>query len=55
MDNRSFSLNYEDNAYLYDRELAAECKGIFEKDLRQCKEITMNDVLAWKWYQRPPQ
>ena len=55
MDNRSFTLNYEDNAYLYDRELSLECKSIFEKDLRQCREITLEEVKAWKWYQRFPQ
>ena len=32
VDNRSFSLNYEDNAYLYDRDLALECKAIFENE-----------------------
>ena len=55
VDNRSFSLNYEDNAYLYDRELALECKAIFENDLKQCEEVTIEDVVAWKWYQRFPQ
>ena len=55
MDNRSFTLNYEDNAYLYDRELALACKSIFEKDLQQCREVTLEEVKAWKWYQRFPQ
>lgn len=55
MDNRSFSLNYEDNAYLYDRDLALRCKSIFEKDLQQCREISLEEVKAWKWYQRFPQ
>ena len=55
VDNRSFTLNYEDNAYIYDRDLALECKAIFEKDLEQCTQVTLDDVLSWKWYQRFPQ
>ena len=55
VDNRSFTLNYEDNAYIYDRELALENKAIFEKDLLLCDEFTLEDVNAWKWYHRLPQ
>ena len=55
LDNRSFSLNYEDNAYLYDRNLALECRDIFQRDLLQCKEVTLEEVKAWKWYTRFPQ
>lgn len=55
IDNRSFSLNYEDNAYIYDEELALKCKAIFENDLLLSKEITLDEVKSWKWYQRFPQ
>ena len=55
VDNRSFTLNYEDNAYIYDRDLALANKGIFEKDLQQCVEFTMDDALSWKWFHRLPQ
>ncbi len=48
MDNRSFTLNYEDNAYIYDRDPALECTAIFEKDLEQCTPVTLDDVLSWK-------
>ena len=50
MDKRSFSLNYEDNSYIYDRELALQCRDIFEKDLERCREVTLEEVQAWKWY-----
>ena len=35
----------------------AESEDTWEQlaDKYGIKEITMNDVLAWKWYQRPPQ
>jgi len=55
VDIRSFQLDYEDNAYIYDRELALQCKNIFENDLKDCYEVTLDDVNAWKWYQRFPQ
>ena len=55
VDMRSFYFNYEDNTYLYDRELALKNKAIFEKDLEQCEECTLEEVLGWKWYQRFPQ
>ena len=47
--------NYEDNAYLYDRDLALANKAIFEEDLTLCQPCTLDYVLAWKWYQRLPQ
>ena len=52
LDNRSFHLNYEDNAYIYDRDLALANKSIFEHDLEQCKEFTLEDAADTKWYQR---
>ena len=45
----------EDNAYIYDEELALKCKAIFENDLLLSKEITLDEVKSWKWYQRFPQ
>ena len=55
VDNRSFFLNYEDNAYIYDAELAAKNREIFEKDLELCQECTLEEVRGWHWYQRFPQ
>ncbi len=51
MDNRSFKLNYEDNAYIYDSELARQSKAIFMKDMETSEEVFLDDVKAWPWYQ----
>ncbi len=51
MDVRSFRVDFEDNAYLYDRELAVRNKEIFLDDLPICTEITLDDVKCWPWYQ----
>ncbi|MFR5071601.1 MAG: phospholipase D-like domain-containing protein [Bianqueaceae bacterium] len=37
----SFSLNFEQSAFLYHRELTAELDAAFEADLAQCSEITL--------------
>jgi len=39
-DNRSFHLNFETNAFMYDREVGMKMKELFEKDLERCSEIT---------------
>ena len=52
IDDRSFSLDYEDNVYLYDRECALCTKEIFMEDMKLCREITLEEVLAWPWYRR---
>ncbi|MBC8542539.1 cardiolipin synthase [Bianquea renquensis] len=41
LDVRSFSLNFEQSAFLYHRELTAELDAAFEADLAQCSEITL--------------
>lgn len=48
MDNRSFDLNFEVNAIVYDVEFAAELRASFYKDLEDAEQI---DALAWD--QRP--
>ena len=40
MDIRSFALNFEVNAFMYSRRLAAEMNQIFEKDLRVSTRLT---------------
>ncbi|MCT4563408.1 MAG: cardiolipin synthase [Maledivibacter sp.] len=40
VDIRSFKLNFEVNAFIYDTDIAGELKTIFEKDINDCKEIT---------------
>ncbi len=47
-DIRSFSLNFETNAFFYDPVLGETMRGIFLNDLRDCKEITKERYLARK-------
>ncbi|WP_134685117.1 cardiolipin synthase [Brevibacillus migulae] len=42
-DIRSFTLNFETNAFLYDTSLAAKLSDIFQKDLRDCQEWTWDE------------
>ncbi len=41
MDIRSFKLNFEVNAVIYDRNTALEMEELFEQDMGQCEEITL--------------
>jgi cardiolipin synthase len=40
MDVRSFNLNFEINAFIYDRKVAQQLEQIFINDLKECSEIT---------------
>ena len=40
LDMRSFGLNFEVNAFLYDKDVIYELERIFENDLKECTEIT---------------
>jgi len=48
LDNRSFDINFEINAILYDRKVASEMTEIYHQDLEECKELSLK-----KWLQRP--
>src|SRR5690606_25733309 len=48
MDFRSFDLNFEVNALIYDSQIASELRQHFYTDLKDS-----NRVEAEKWYQRP--
>ncbi len=52
LDFRSFAINYEVNAYIYDEQAALMNKGIFKYDLRQCHELTLEEWNARPWYSR---
>ena len=52
VDARSFSINYEDNAYIFDRESALEMKAAFEAELAESQELTEADTAAFPWYSR---
>lgn len=42
-DIRSFSLNYEVNAFIYDKEFAAKNVNTFLEDIKNCKPLTMEE------------
>ena len=44
LDNRSFALNFEINAFIYNHAIAAECERIFLRDMENCTELYEN------WY-----
>ncbi len=48
LDNRSFDLNFEVNAIVYDEELARELKAQFEIDLKNSKRLLLDE-----WKSRP--
>lgn len=52
LDYRSFTLNYEVNALIYDRETALQCKAIFEQDMLQSELVTQEWLASRKWYHR---
>ncbi len=47
-DNRSFDLNFEVNALIYNEEVTMELTRLFEKDLKDCQQ-----VLISQWKKRP--
>jgi len=46
MDIRSFALNFEVNAVIYDRKKAVEMENIFKEDLKYCKQITKDSYVV---------
>ncbi|MFP3388839.1 cardiolipin synthase [Brevibacillus sp. SIMBA_040] len=45
VDIRSFKLNFETNAFLYDTKMAQELEELFIADLADCREITTDEYL----------
>ncbi|MDV6378501.1 cardiolipin synthase [Sporosarcina sp. GW1-11] len=45
IDVRSFRLNFEVNAFIYDREISHELAEIFEQDIQYCTELTYENYL----------
>ena len=41
-DRRSFSLNFESNAFIYDKKEAQTMERIFCEDLKECRELTIS-------------
>jgi cardiolipin synthase len=47
LDERSFNQNFEANAFIYEKKTALELKKLFENDMQNCREITLDD-----WHNR---
>ncbi|MGG1658951.1 cardiolipin synthase [Brevibacillus sp. NRS-1366] len=45
VDIRSFKLNFETNAFLYDTQMAQQLEDLFMTDLEDCREITIEEYL----------
>ena len=44
LDYRSFGIDYEVNSYIFDKEVTARHKAVWERDLALCRELTMAEV-----------
>ena len=52
LDNRSFDLNFEINANIFDEQVANELKEIFENDLTLSTQITAEEWTQRPWYMK---
>lgn len=52
LDNRSFDLNFEINAIVYDEQIAKEQRDIFEKDLSFATQIISKEWARRPWYRK---
>ena len=52
LDNRSFDLNFEINAIVFDNEIAAELKEMFEKDLTSSSKVNPEEWAKRPWYMK---
>lgn len=50
MDQRSFSLNAEVNAFIYDTAIAEKLRFHFEEDLKDCYKLQLEDLRKRAWY-----
>lgn len=52
MDIRSFKLNFEINAILYDSTTASKLESVFQEDLKYCRELTYEEYKSRpRWHQ----
>lgn len=49
LDIRSFELNFEVNAFIYDAEVSRELEAVFYQDLKDCTELTLPEYLLRPW------
>ena len=50
MDQRSFSLNAEVNAFIIDEAIAKKLKFHFEEDLKDCYKLQLEELIGKPWY-----
>ena len=55
MDYRSFELNFEVNALIYDRTIAEQMRTTFFEDLKEAKQINKEEWLSRSWYRQLPE
>ena len=55
MDYRSFELNFEVNALIYDSTIAEQMRTVFFEDLKDAKQINKEAWLSRPWYQQLPE
>jgi cardiolipin synthase len=55
MDNRSFELNFEVNAIVYDNAIAKQMRELFFEDLKQATKIDKANWLLRPWYKKFPE
>ena len=54
-DTRSFDLNYEEALVVYDSSLAQELNRSFDDDLANARQVTLDEVRHWSWFERTRQ
>ena len=52
MDFRSLEINYEVNSYIYSKDVALANRAIFMRDMKLCREITLNRWRKRPWYSK---
>jgi cardiolipin synthase len=55
MDLRSFELNFEVNAVIYDSEIATQMRTVFFDDLKDATQINKESWLSRPWYKQLPE
>jgi cardiolipin synthase len=52
LDIRSLKLNQELMVWIYDKAVARDQEAVFEADLRDCVEVTLEDIASWRSFRR---
>jgi len=52
LDIRSFKLNFEMNAFIYNQEVATRLEKIFYEDIENCHLLTVDEYSKRSWFSR---